>query len=379
LRTSISDLVLQRPTWAEIDLDSLRSNLVEIKRRCGHARILAVVKADAYGHGAVVIARELEAAGIGSFGVATVDEAAELRDAGIRTPILVLGGMTREQLPLLQQYGFLPTVYTRGFYEAAADFAVRRGEVIPVHFKVDTGMGRLGFRPQDALDILRHPRSSVRVEGLFTHFATADLLDDEFTLGQIRKFNEFLSQAGGYLPDVHAANSAAILNYPESHYNVVRPGLLLYGIAPFERELSAFRPVLSLKSKIIFLKEVKKGETIGYGRTFRAGRESLIATLPIGYTDGLRRAFSNRLWVEVRGKRCPIAGNVSMDLCMVDVTEVAGEVRPFDTVTFLGDGITAWEWAKLLDTLPYEIICLIGARVPRVYYKNNEIVDVYYP
>ncbi len=338
---------------------------------------MAVIKADGYGHGAVAMGREFEKAGVPYFGTATVEEALEIRQAGISTPILVLGGMTLEQLPLLRDYEFFPAVHTLQFYDSLATYVRSKGITVHVHLKIDTGMGRLGMSEQETTEILRNPVPEIRIQGLFTHFACADIPNDESMHAQIRSFNEFLKSFGAKIPDIHAANSAAILNYPESHYNLVRPGLLLYGLSPCGPALD-LEPVLTLKSKIIALRKIKAGHSIGYGRIFVANRDSLIATVPIGYSDGLRRRLSNRLKVEVNGAMCPIVGSISMDLCMLDVTDHP-EVRLYDTVTFLGPGNGAWDWARLLDTIPYEILCLIGARVPRVYYTDGKICDVYYP
>ena len=376
MKTSISKLPLQRPTWAEVNLDALHANYSKLQKIAAPAKVLAVVKSDAYGHGAVQIATELAANGVSFFGVATAAEAKELREAGIKTPILILSGMTPQQLPLLRQFDFIPSVYTRVFYDELARFAETNQQKIKIHIKIDTGMHRLGFDPAEAREILDHPSSFLEVDGIFTHFACSELANDDGTLQQISLFREFTRNVKANF--LHAANSAAILNYPESRFDLVRPGLLLYGISPIGEE-SDFAPVLTLKSKIVFLNQISAGETIGYGRTFEAKRESLIATVPIGYADGLRRALSNKLKVEVAGVLCPIAGTISMDLCMIDVTKVRDKVQLYDTVTFLGPQTNVWQWAKLLNTIPYEITCLIGARVPRVYYKNGSIYDVYYP
>ncbi len=377
MKTSISNLPLQRPTWAEVNLDALHSNTLKILKLVAPARILAVVKADGYGHGALAIARELEKSGVSYFGTATVEEAIEIRDAGIQTPLVVLGAMTPEQLPILNQYDFYPSVHTTNFYAALAAY-VKDREPIKVHLKVDTGMGRLGMSEEEAANILQNPEPGIQIQGLFTHFACADLPNDETMHSQITRFDSFLQTYGSRIPDIHAANSAAILNYPESHYNLVRPGLLLYGLSPMDNGGSELEPVLSIKSKIISLRKINAGQSIGYGRTFLAKRETKIATVPIGYSDGLRRRLSNKLQVEVKGKMCPVVGNVSMDLCMLDVTDHP-DVALYDVVTFLGPRITAWDWARLLDSIPWEILCLIGARVPRVYFKNGRISDVYYP
>jgi len=376
---NISDLSFQRPTWAEINLDIFRSNYLAIQKAVQPAGVLAVVKADAYGHGAIVLARELQQLGIERFGTATALEAIELRKAGIQTPVVVLSGLTVSQLPLLLQYDLIPAVYDFEFLQALDEFTEKHRREVAVHLKVDTGMGRLGFQPEDAAVALKKQYAYVRVEGIYTHFANADVPGDDYTLLQLQRFLNFLHEQNVQVRYRHAANSAGILNFPQSHLDLVRPGLILYGLSPANALPTPQRPILSLKSRIIALRRIAKGERIGYGRTFQASRDSLIATLPIGYADGLRRNLSNRLEVEVCGKMCRIAGTISMDLCMLDVTEVADQVQLQEEVTFIGPRTTCWDWANFLETIPYEITCLIGARVPRVYVKNGQICDIYYP
>jgi len=290
---------------------------------------------------------------------------------------LVLGGMTLQQLPLLRNYEFFPTVHTRQFYDSLVNYVNNTATKVHVHLKLDTGMGRLGMTEEETAEIIRNPVPGISIQGLFTHFACADIPDDESMQMQISKFNEFVKSYGVKIPDIHAANSAAILNYPESHYNLVRPGLLLYGLSPTGAGPD-LEPVLSIKSRIIALRKIQAGQSIGYGRTFVADRESIIATVPIGYSDGLRRRLSNKLKVDVKGTMCPIVGTISMDLCMIDVTDHS-DVELYDVVTFLGPGNGAWEWARMLDTIPWEILCLIGSRVQRIYYKEGKICNVYYP
>jgi alanine racemase len=376
--TNINELPFQRPTHAVIDLDTLHSNYLEIRRAVHPAGVLAVIKSDAYGHGARVISRELEDLGVERFGTATVQEAIELRDHGIRVPIIVLSGATIPQIPLLLQYDLVPSVYDFEFLLALERYTEAHQKIISIHVTIDTGMGRLGFTPEDAAAVINKQYSYIRIEGVYTHFANADVVEDNYTTRQLERFLKWMSDESVDVAYVHAANSAAVLNFPESHQNLVRPGLLLYGISPDPDRAIEQRPILSIRSEIIALRKIPMGATIGYGRKFRAGRESVIATVPFGYADGLRRALSNRLQVDVRGTMCPVAGTISMDLCMLDVTEVPG-VSPGDEVIFIGPNTTCWDWAKLLNTIPYEITCLIGARVPRVYYKGGKLFDIYYP
>jgi alanine racemase len=273
----------------------------------------------------------------------------------------------------------IPAVYDFEFLEELNRFTEKHQRKVAVHINIDTGMGRLGFSLEDAATVLKKRFSYIEVEGVYTHFAAADVPLDDYTKLQIRAFRELLSRENVQVPYRHAANSAGILNFPESHLNLVRPGLILYGISPTAEDNISQHPILSLKSRVIALRWIAKDETIGYGRTFRAERKSLIATLPFGYADGLRRELSNRLEVEVCGVMCRIAGTISMDLCMVDVTSVSDQIKLGDEVTLLGPKTTAWHWANLLNTIPYEITCLIGARVQRVYVKGGQICDVYYP
>lgn len=369
---------LQRPTWAEINLDALHSNYHKIQKAAPNSKVLAVVKSDAYGHGAAVIAKELQEAGVEYFATATAEEGILLRQNAIRGSILILGGMTPEQFPILLEHDLIPAIYNHEVLFALEALAQLHSRKVKIHIKVDTGMGRLGFSLEDAVQVVSKKYAHIEIDGLFTHLACSDVPNDSYTRGQLTRFQQFLDKYRGLIPHVHAANSGAILQYPESHYDLVRPGILLYGISPLEGR-SEYTPILSLKSKIILFHWIKKGETIGYGRTFCAERDSLIATVPIGYSDGLRRSLSNRLDVEVCGRLGRIVGTISMDLCMIDLTDIASQVKPYDEVTFIGSKTTAWDWARLLDTIPYEITCLIGARVPRVYLKQGVVHDIYYP
>jgi alanine racemase len=370
-----------RPTWAEIDLDALGQNFRVIRGHVGRkVRMMAAVKADAYGHGAEQCARRLQTEGIEWFGVALPEEGIELRESGITRPILCLAGFWEGQEALCLQNDLTAVVYRLDIIESLDHAARDAGIIAAVHVKVDTGMGRLGVRCDsvpDFCDSLSRFKN-IRVDGLMTHLAAADDRDREsFTKKQLDNFQ----QAGrvfherGFTPNyIHAANSAATFAYPESWGNMVRPGGTLYGfcrdVLPPHVPVPPLRPIMSLRSRIMLLKSVGKGEKLGYDCTFETRRESLIATLPIGYDDGYRRALSNRAQVIVRGKFAPVVGRVSMDLTLIDVTDVPG-VSLDDEVTLLGqDGelsITAEELARLAGTISYEITCGIGARVPRIY------------
>jgi alanine racemase len=375
-----------RPTRAEVNLAHLRHNLRVLERAvAGAARpqIWGVLKADAYGHGAPAVARTLERAGIAGLCVALLEEAVELRDAGIRIPILVMGGYygpRREGFEEIVARDLTPVVYDAGQIERLANFARFEGYGrVGVHLKVDTGMGRLGAGPEDLDAVLealaRHPE--VRLDGLMTHLACADADDLGDTLEQMRRFQEMQRQAkeAGLSPRVlHASNSAAMLRLPEARLDLVRPGVALFGIAPRAGLAPELRPVMRVRSEVVALRTIAKGERIGYGHTWEAPRRSVVATVPMGYADGLSRQLSNRGSALVRGARAPIAGAVSMDLTMLDVTELPG-IRAGDEVVFLGaqegplgrDAISASEIADATGTIPWEVLTSISRRVPRFY------------
>ena len=376
-----SKQTIGRPTWAEIDLGALAHNLRVIRECVGRdVKVLAAVKANAYGHGAVACSRRLEKEGVDWFGVALPEEGVELRDAGITTPILCMGGVWKGQERLCLEQNLTPVVYRADALEALDRAAADARKSINVHVKIDTGMGRLGVRAEDVLqfcDALRQFKN-IRVDGLMTHLASAD--DEhqtDFTRKQFERFNHAVTtfREHGYAPTyIHAANSAGLFVFEESRGNLVRPGGTLYGftrdVLPASVETASLRPVMSLHSRIMLLKRVPKGERLGYGGTFATKRDSLIATIPIGYDDGYRRAFSNKGRVIVRGQFAPVVGRVSMDLTLIDVTDVS-DVATDDRVTLLGsDGgcsIAAEDLGELAETISYEITCGISNRVPRRY------------
>ncbi len=373
----------QRPTWAEIDLEALAANFQLIKRKVGPGiQVMAVVKANAYGHGAVPCARRLAAEGADWFAVALPEEGIELREAGISQPILCLGGLWDGQAAACIQHRLTPVVYRFDMIEALDRAARDAGVIADVHLKVDTGMGRLGIR-FDELDetppALRR-FANLRLDGLMTHFAAADdptceaLTEDQ--LARFASAATVFRQAGHELRFLHSANSAGIYSHPDAWGNMIRPGGVLYGlwrdVLPATAQAAQLKPVMSLHSQIVFLKWVPQGETIGYGCTFEASRKTLVATIPIGYDDGYPRRLSNRSHVLVRGSFASVVGRISMDLTLVDVTGVAG-VELGDPVMLMGteeggqQSITAEELAKTAGMLSYEITCGIGARVPRYF------------
>lgn len=371
-----------RPTWAEVDLDALAHNFHVIRERVGpDVKVLAAVKANAYGHGAIECSRRLEKEGADWFGVALPEEGVELRNAGITKPILCMGGSWKAQEGLCIQQNLTPVVYRLDVAEALNCAAADAGETVDIHVKIDSGMGRLGVRCDDLPEFCEALKrfQNIRVDGLMTHLASADdKAKVAHTEKQLRRFRGALAvlRDNGFTPThVHAANSAGLFAFPESRFNLVRPGGTLYGFArdvlPQNIEKPALRPVMSLYSRIEFLKRVKKGERLGYGGTFETTRESAIATIPIGYDDGYRRIFSNKSRVIVRDQFAPVVGRVSMDLTIIDVTDVR-DVAVDDCVTLLGSGrdcsITAEDLGHLAGTISYEITCGISHRVPRMYH-----------
>ena len=368
-----------RPTIARIDLDALAHNLRETRRFVGeHLRYMAVVKADAYGHGAVECARRLEAEGIDWFGVAITEEGIELRDAGITKPILCLGSFWPGQEDAIVSYDLTPVIFELDVADALSKAIGDR--TYDIHIKIDTGMGRVGMRWTEAEEFVHGLKSypNLTVTGVMTHLASADdPAQDEFTATQIERFYEACKvvEAAGFAPEIFdVANSPGSIRYPASRVGMVRVGGALYGlvndIVPRESEKPDLRPVLSLVSRIAHVKSVPAGEGLGYDQTFHTRRDSLIALVPIGYNDGYPRGESNCQNAIVNGTLVPVVGRVSMDWTLLDVTDVA-ICKKGDEVTFIGrDGnheITAADLARQVGTIGYEITCGISPRVPRIY------------
>ncbi|MGH7198257.1 MAG: alanine racemase [Candidatus Omnitrophota bacterium] len=370
---------MKSAVWAEIDLNYLKQNL-KIIRSClasPGVEVLAVVKADAYGHGMKEVARTLAGEGVRFFGVATLEEALELRKVCPRERILVLGGFHSKQASLFAQKKITPTISCVEDVRALEKALGRSRGGFPAHVKVDTGMGRLGVWHRDVPRFLGAlgRRSPLLIEGLYTHFSSADLEDPDFTERQLAVFNGVIRQvkSAGFSPRyLHAANSMGLLRFKNAHFNLVRPGILLYGLNPARdaRLPQGIRPILSLKTRISFLKEVAKGRTISYGATFAAPAKTRIATLPVGYSHGYRVGFSNKAFVAVRGTRCPVVGRVTMDQTLVDVGKLPS-VKRWDEVTLIGEDrsvrVSAEELAQICGTIPYEIVCSIHSRIPRLY------------
>ncbi len=363
-----------RPTWAEVDLGAVAHNFKAITRRVrAPARVMAVVKADGYGHGAVAVAKRLARAGAAAFGVSTLEEGVTLREAGIRPPILVLGNVFPfSNLPVLARHRLTPTVCSLAAVREMESWCRRTRVQLPLHIKVDTGMARIGISPRAAPDLAAAAAGSrsLRLEGVYTHFAGADS-DGPFTERQWAVFQRTLRAlaARGLQPPLrHAANSAALLKFPESHLDMVRPGLALYGLEPYpglDRSLG-LRPAMRFMTRIVFLKRVPKGTRVSYNGTFTARRPTWLATLPVGYADGYPRALSNRGEVLVNGRRAPVVGAVCMDMCLVDVSGIRG-VRVGTEATLFGPALPAEEVARRAGTIVYEIVTSVSRRVPRMY------------
>ncbi|HEX2874466.1 MAG TPA: alanine racemase [Polyangiaceae bacterium] len=369
-----------RPTRAEVNLANLRHNLRVMQRTAGGAEVWAVLKADGYGHGAKGVARTLERAGATGICVALLEEGIELREAGIRVPILITGGYYGRAFGEVLRHSLTPVLHDPAQVEELADEVRYSGaEPASVHVKIDTGMSRLGVLPRDvpkmAEVLARHPQ--VQVSGLMTHFACADGGDPESIHAQLDLFDRASTELRklGIDPALrHAANSAAILQAPRAHLNVVRPGIALFGVEPRAGICKELRPVMQVRTELVAVREIPAGASVGYGATWTAKRTSRIATIPMGYADGLSRALSNRAELLVRGKRAPVAGIVSMDMAMLDVTEI-DDVRVGDECVVLGsqkgplgqDTISAEEIAGRLGTIPWEVLTDISRRVPRFY------------
>ena len=368
----------QRPTLLEIDLDALRHNYHALRRAAGKADMMVVVKANAYGHGAVAVARALAAEGCGHFGLATIAEAGELRDAGIRGRIYLLGGFFPEQAAEIVALDLTPFVYDLSIVAALETAAREAGrEDFPVHLKIDTGATRLGVLPSEltrAIEELRGAKS-LKLEGACTLFANAGDPSSPITDAQLRSFNAALAtlRAAGMPPQVvHAANSAALVLREDSHFTLVRPGLAMYGLPPVQavREKIDLAPVMTFKTRLMQLKRVPAGTGVSYGHTFVTPRESVIGVLPVGYADGYRRGLQHGGEVLVRGHRAPVVGAVAMDLTMVDLTDVAGAAVGDEVILWGRSGdetISVNDVARIAQTISYEMLCTVGRRVPRVY------------
>lgn len=376
--------------WAEISLDNIAHNIREIRRITGKsAEIMGVVKADAYGHGVMEVAKTLLENGASRFAVSMLDEAIQLRRAGIEVPILILGYTDPRRANEIIENDVTQSVFSHDLAQALSDEAVRQGKKVKIHIKIDTGMSRIGFLPgynavKNVVEISRLP--NIIIEGLFTHFATADEKNREYTNTQFERFMSIcceLQRIGIHIPVKHCANSAAIIEYPEMHLDMVRPGIILYGMYPSDDVNKAkidLKPAMTLKANVIMVKEVEKNTSISYGRIFTTGRTSKIATIPIGYADGFNRMLSNKGKVLINGEFAPVVGRVCMDQCMVDITDIGSSVEVGDEVVLIGaqgqNNITAEDVAQTIGMINYELVCIVGKRIPRAFVKDGKISKI---
>jgi len=372
---------LLKRTWAEIDLDAVQHNYRLVRDRVAPGcRVLAVIKANAYGHGIEGVAEALSEAGAGWFAVSNLEEAIQLRERGMTQRILILSHTPPEEAERLYQHNVTTALVDYHHAEAMSCRAVELGIRLTVHIKIDTGMSRIGCADAaEAAAIRKLP--GLDFEGIFTHFATADRQEDDlYVRQQFRRFMAVVTELEerGYIFAIrHCCNSAAAMRFPDMHLDMVRPGILLYGCAPdgWMRGMWDLRPVMALKTAVIQVKTLGAGASVGYGRTFTAGGETRLATVPVGYADGYPRAMGNRAEMLVNGRRVPVVGRVCMDQTMLDVTGVH-EVGQGTVATVFGDTLPVEELAALDGTIPYETTCKIGKRVPRVFMKDGKIVDI---
>ncbi len=376
--------------WAEINLNAIAHNVREIRKLTGnHVEMMGVVKADAYGHGVLEVVRTLLDNGVTQLAVSMLDEAIQIRKMGIDVPILILSYTDPARAEDIIENELTQTVFSFDLPQALSAASVRLGKSVKVHIKVDTGMTRVGFMPgynavKNIMEIGRMP--GLIIEGIFTHFASADECDRDYTNMQFERFMSLcteLGRVGIHIPIKHVCNSAGTIQYPEMHLDMVRPGVILYGLYPSQdvnRDIIHLEPAMTLKANVILVKDVESDVCISYGRKFRTSRQSKIATIPIGYADGYTRLLSNKGRMLVNGEFAPVVGRICMDQCMIDVTDLKHEVHVGDEVVIFGSQngacISVEELATEIGTINYELICIIGKRIPRVYLRGGEICSI---
>ena len=383
-------------TWAEVNLDNLIHNFNEFvritKRDCpsDRAKIMAVVKANAYGHGAVTAAKALIEAGSDYLAVAALDEALELRRADIKTPILVLGYIAPYRNKEIILNDITAAVYSVHNAEALSRAAAECGKKAKIHIKIDTGMTRIGFKWDDAVQSIKsiYDMQGLEAEGLFTHFSSADESGNPYTEMQFERFMRVvdgLDKESIVIPLKHVCNSAAAINYPRMHLDMIRPGISLYGCYPAggqesEKQKIDLKPVMSFKTEVIHVNKVGADVFVGYGRTYKTKRESTLATIPVGYADGFSRMLSGKACMIIKGHKAPVVGRICMDQCVVDITGIPNKVADGDEVVLIGEqksqSISADDIAGMLGTINYEVLCMISKRVPRYFFKGEQITCV---
>ena len=381
---------MEKRTWAEVDLDAIAHNMREIRKITDkNAQIMAVVKADAYGHGFLETAKTLLDNGADRLAVAVLQEGKQLRSRGVDVPILILGASSPDDAEDLINFEITPNVFDLEFAKALSYEAEKKEKVTKVHIKLDTGMTRIGFVADDGdnskiideiLQVSKLPY--IEIEGIFSHFSTSDEFDREYTLMKFMRFMSVvnaLEERGLHIPIRHICNSAGIMMYPEMHLDMVRPGVILYGMYPSD-EVDKSRldliPAMTLKSRITLVKEVESGRGVSYGKEYITDRNTKIATVPIGYADGYLRRIAEKGCMMVNGEKAPIIGRICMDQCMIDVTNVHNIDKGDEAIIFGREGITIDTLAEWLETINYEVACVIGKRIPRIYTKNGKAVKV---
>lgn len=379
---------IMRPVWAEIDLDKAAYNMKNIKKLVGDKEVIAVVKADCYGHGADDLAPVFLENGASRLAVAILTEGIELRKKNITAPIMILGYTPLELSEELINNDIEQTVYDLEYAKKLSSLAEKLGKKAKIHIALDTGMGRIGFIPnEESIEAVEKIASlkGIEIIGIFTHFSTADEYDKTYTNEQFKKIKDFIAELekrGVNIPLKHASNSGAIMEMPETYLDAVRAGIILYGYYPsneVDKNKLDIKPILTLKTTVSHIKEVEEGTSISYGRTFITKRKSKIATIPIGYADGYSRLLSGKAKVIINGKFAPVVGRICMDQCMIDVTDI-GEVKVGDEVILLGEEgnlkFNADDFAEIMGTINYEITCMLKQRIPRVYIKEGKVVSV---
>ena len=377
-------------SWAEIDLDAIESNIKEIRRITNpNSKIMAVIKADAYGHGFFEMAEILALNGADCFAVATVEEALQIRRAGFEQDILILGGVDESSLGDLIKNNITLTAYTYTFAKSVSDTALNINKTAKIHIKLDTGMSRIGFVTGEdndeeiADEIIKISKlDNIFVEGIFSHFSTSDEKNEAYTRLQFSRFMkmcDLIEEKGLKIPIKHIANSAAIMQYPEMHLDMVRPGIILYGLYPsddVDKNRLSLTPAMTMKSVITHVKELPKGRGISYGKEYITDSTMKIATVPIGYADGYQRIFAREGHMLVKNQKVKILGRICMDQCMIDVTNVNNINTGDEVIIFTKDKITADSLAEWAGTINYEIVCMISKRIPRIYLKDGRMVKV---
>ncbi|MFL0196080.1 alanine racemase [Clostridium sp. WILCCON 0269] len=377
-----------RPVWEEINIDNLVYNIGQIKLKIGGGELIGVVKADAYGHGAVEVAEVLLENGVNTLAVAVLDEAIELRKNGIKVPIMVLGIVPHIFLEEIINYDIEPIVPSYSYANKLSKLAENKDKKAKIHIALDTGMGRIGFSMdnnsvEEVSKISQLP--NIQIQSLFSHFSTADETDKTYSCQQFEKYKLFYKELIKKNVEINTrtiANSAAIMELPDTYCDSVRPGIIIYGYYPskeVDKNNLSIKPVMTLKANVVYVKTLEAGSYIGYGNRFKCSRKSIIATLPLGYADGYTRRLFGRAKVIINGKFAPVVGNICMDQCMIDVTDV-GEVNIGDEVIIIGEKgglrFNADDIAEITGTISYEVLCMISRRVPKVYIKGGEVVKI---